>query len=93
MTGVARRVLVRGEVQGVAFRFHARKVASDLGVAGWVRNLPDGAVETWIEGAPAVVAAMIDWLRRGPPAAHVAGLEVEEKDFQGHPSFEIRRGS
>lgn len=92
MTGAARRVIVSGDVQGVGFRFQARTVARDLGVAGWVRNLTDGNVEAWIEGAPAAVEAMLAWLRRGPPAARVARLEVEEKDFQGHPSFEIRRG-
>ncbi len=91
MARVARRVLVSGRVQGVAFRWFAKERADALGVAGWVRNLHDGRVETWVEGEEAAVQEMLAWLRRGPPAAHVEGLDAGEREPEGLASFEIRR--
>ena len=91
MDRVARHALVRGTVQGVAFRWYAKERARELGVVGWVRNLSDGRVEAWIEGAPAAVEEMLTWLRRGPPAAHVAGVEVIEEVPAGTDRFEVRR--
>jgi acylphosphatase len=87
-----RRVQVSGRVQGVAFRYHALEEARRLGVAGWVRNLPDGRVEAWVEGDPAAVDDMLAWLRRGPPHARVDRLEVEEAHPRGLDAFEVVRG-
>lgn len=86
----ARHVLVSGRVQGVSFRWATREQAQDLGLHGWVRNLPDGRVEAWIEGDPAAVARMLDWLSRGPRLARVNGLQVEERTPEGVDGFEIR---
>ena len=83
--------MVRGLVQGVAFRWHVRDRALSLGVRGWVRNLPDGSVEAWLEGEPEPLDEMLTWLRQGPPAARVEGIEVREGDPEGWTSFEIRR--
>ncbi len=72
---IALRVTVRGRVQGVGFRWHAQRRAQELGVVGWVRNTASGAVEAHLEGEDKAVAAMMDWLAAGPPAAHVTGVE------------------
>ncbi|HEX8170588.1 MAG TPA: acylphosphatase, partial [Thermoanaerobaculia bacterium] len=68
---VARRFLVRGQVQGVGFRWSARTEARRLGLVGRVRNLPDGAVEAEAQGDDAAVEAFAAWLARGPRWARV----------------------
>lgn len=74
---VAKRVRVFGRVQGVFFRAFTRDVAESLHVAGTVRNCDDGSVEAYLEGDEKAVEKMIDFLRMGPPAAQVEGIEVE----------------
>lgn len=89
---VARRVVVHGRVQGVTFRWSTRQNAARHGVAGWVANRPDGAVEAWLEGDPAAVAAVEAWMRAGgPPAAAVAMLEADDVEPAGHQGFDVRR--
>jgi acylphosphatase len=77
------RVLVSGTVQGVWFRESTREEAGRHGVAGWVRNLPDGRVEAVFEGEAAAVEAMVSWCHRGPPHAMVAGVEAVPEEPQG----------
>lgn len=84
-------VIVNGVVQGVFFRDTCRRTASRLGVAGWVRNRHDGAVEAVFEGADDQVRAMVDWCRSGPPMARVEHLEAHIETPEGLASFEIRR--
>jgi acylphosphatase len=84
-------VLVTGRVQGVGFRWHARAKGEELGLAGWVRNLPDGRVEAWVEGEEARVAAMLAWLAKGPSAARVTNVEVVAREPEGQRGFETRR--
>lgn len=90
MAPVCRHVLVSGRVQGVGFRWHTRSQATELGLAGWVRNLPDGHVEVWIEGEEPAVRAMLAWLAQGPSAARVKGCEVVENACSGLVGFELR---
>jgi acylphosphatase len=87
------RVTVRGEVQGVGFRWFVRSRARELSLAGWVRNTPDGAVELLAQGAVQPVATLIDAVRRGPPAALVAACEIDELPPQHDllTPFDIRR--
>jgi acylphosphatase len=87
---VARTIVASGRVQGVFFRDSTRREASRLGVAGWVRNRPDGAVEAHVEGAPDAVAALVRWAREGPRHADVDELRVDAADPQGFALFEIR---
>jgi acylphosphatase len=75
---IARRCFVSGRVQGVFFRASARQKATELGCSGYARNLPDGRVEVLVVGAPPAAQALIDWLWRGPPAADVKAVEVQE---------------
>jgi acylphosphatase len=73
------RILVRGVVQGVGFRFFIRRHASRLGLRGYVRNLPDGeSVEIVVEGPRDRVNELIELARRGPLAAVVEDVEVSE---------------
>ena len=74
---------IRGRVQGVWYRGSMEDEAERLGLAGWVRNRPDGAVEAEVEGAPEAVDTLIAWARRGPPAARVTDVEVRWVDPQG----------
>lgn len=69
---------IHGRVQGVWFRESMRIEAVRLGVTGWVRNTPDGAVEAVIQGPAAAVEALIEWARTGPPLARVDRIEVSE---------------
>ena len=72
------RIIVTGRVQGVGFRYFTVRCANDLGLCGWVRNLPDGSVETAIQGQDEKIEEMIGLLKQGPGAANVSGLEIEE---------------
>lgn len=93
MTTAARRVVVRGVVQGVGFRFHTLDRARLLGLVGWVCNRSDGTVETWIQGPTERVDDMLDWLRRGPRAARVERVDIDETEPVELSTFEIRRGT
>jgi acylphosphatase len=84
------RVVVSGRVQAVGFRWSCRAEAVARGVAGWVRNRPDGWVEAAFEGSGSMVDAMVEWCRRGPRGAAVSGVEVERQSPEGLHGFEIR---
>ena len=87
---VRRRVLVRGNVQGVFFRDSARREAESRGVAGWITNRPDGAVEAVFEGAPDDVAALVEFARSGPRGADVQSVDETSEDPEGLSGFEVR---
>ena len=87
---VRRRLVVRGRVQGVAFRWSTQDAARRIGVAGWVRNRPDGSVEAVFEGGPAAVAEAEAFCASGPPAARVDAVEARDEAPEGLRGFEIR---
>ena len=87
----ARRAVVQGRVQGVGFRFFTERAARELGVRGWVRNLPDGSVEALAEGDEAALTTFIERLKRGPLSSRVDRVEVAETPAQGFERFEITR--
>jgi acylphosphatase len=89
MARVRAHVWISGRVQGVFFRSHTKELADELGLTGWVRNLPDGRVEAVFEGEEDAVQRAIEWCKRGPPLASVEKVEVryeqptgEFKDFR-----------
>jgi acylphosphatase len=85
VTGKARvRLVVTGRVQGVAFRQSTADEARRLGgLAGWVRNLPDGSVEVVAEGERAGLEALVRYCRRGPRLARVEDLQVGWEPARG----------
>jgi acylphosphatase len=87
---VARRVVVHGSVQGVFFRDTIRRRAESRGVAGWVRNCPDGTVEALFEGDREAVDAMVAFAGEGPRGADVERVDVEDAEPEGLGRFEIR---
>lgn len=85
-----RRVVVQGHVQGVFFRETTRRRAGSAGVAGWVRNLPDGRVEAVFEGEREDVERLVDFAREGPRGARVDWVDVVAEEPEGLDRFEIR---
>jgi acylphosphatase len=81
--------MVYGRVQGVFFRDTCRRLAEQYGVAGWVRNLPDGRVEAVFEGPAEDVGRLVDWCRHGPRYAAVDHVEVQAEPPEGLGTFRI----
>ena len=80
---VARRLVISGRVQGVGFRWFTHEAAQREGVTGWVRNLPDGRVEAFVEGEAEAVQRVEVAIRRGPGGAHVDDVFVDEEEPLG----------
>ena len=78
---VCKRCLVSGKVQGVFYRASTAERAGVLGIDGYAKNLPDGRVEVLACGEDAKVKELIDWLWKGPPAAKVQSVDVQEADL------------
>lgn len=92
MAAIRAHVVISGNVQGVAFRYYARREAFQLGLTGWIRNLPSGNVEAVYEGEDADVEAMVRWCRKGPPGAWVKEVSVERLPATAEfDRFEITR--
>jgi acylphosphatase len=87
---VRRRVVVHGNVQGVFFRDSCRREAETRGLAGWVTNRPDGAVEAVFEGDADAVSALVDWCRQGPRSADVSSVDETTEEPEGLSGFQIR---
>jgi acylphosphatase len=84
-------VIVRGQVQGVGYRWFAVRRARERQLTGWVRNRPDGSVEAEAEGSRSELEALLADLRRGPSHASVSTIESWWSDqTHGHTEFEIR---
>lgn len=86
----ARRFLVAGRVQGVGFRFFVEEQARREGLAGYVRNLPDGRVETVVEGDEEAVERFERALHRGPRGARVERVVAEAAPLEGRHGFTVR---
>jgi len=94
MTGPATtravHIRVEGRVQGVGYRAFVERGAGELGLAGWVRNRRDGAVEAVLQGPPAAVEDMLALCRQGPPAARVDRVEIIGEGVGAFGGFEVR---
>lgn len=87
MSLARRRLLISGVVQGVGFRYRCRRMAAEVSVSGWCRNLPDGRVEACFEGAEDAVTQAVEWCRHGPAGAVVTGVEEFSEPPQGERGF------
>jgi acylphosphatase len=84
------RVRAHGRVQGVFFRDSVRREAARRGVAGWARNCADGTAEAVFEGPADAVAAMVEFVRRGPGHADVSQVEESSEPLEGLRGFDVR---
>jgi acylphosphatase len=80
---------ITGRVQGVSFRYYTAKKAVELGLAGWVKNNPDGSVSLEIEGQKDKLDTMLDWLGHGPPYARVSEVKILPGRVKNYSVFEI----
>jgi len=84
-------VFVSGIVQGVFFRQKTKRQAESFGIAGWVRNLPDGRVEAVFEGEEEAVRALVEYCHHGPSYATVTNIDASWEDYRGEFSdFKMR---
>lgn len=87
---IRRRVVVGGRVQGVWFRESCKHMAEAAGVAGWIRNRPDGAVEAVFEGTDEAVATLVAWSHHGPGSAEVTNIEIHPEPPEGLQGFFVQ---
>ncbi len=85
------RVVVSGTVQGVGYRYYTARQAEQLGVKGWVHNLPGGEVEAVFTGDRLAIERMVKWCHRGPSAAVVTNVAIEPCESEEFNGFQIRR--
>jgi len=85
------KIKIRGRVQGVWFRGAAQRKAEELGLCGFVQNLPDGSVYAEAEGPEDRLQAFVRWCWEGPELAKVAHVETQEDAVQGFGRFDILR--
>lgn len=91
MSLIRMHVWIKGRVQGVCFRAYTKEMAEELGVTGWVKNLPDGRVEAVFEGEEEKVRKMVKWCHRGPSYAHVTEVTALEEEYRGEfDQFSLR---
>jgi acylphosphatase len=84
-------LLISGQVQGVFFRANTRRKASELGLKGWVRNVPDGMVEVLAEGRKHSLDKLIEYCRKGPEGASVENIEIKWGEFRNEfGGFDVR---
>lgn len=80
-----------GWVQGVSFRYYARLKAEELGVAGFVRNEPEGTVYLEAEGEKEALDKFLNWCRQGSPAAKVEKVKTSTGPLKGYRDFTTQR--
>ncbi|MEZ5564570.1 MAG: acylphosphatase [Gammaproteobacteria bacterium] len=89
----ARRFLISGRVQGVFFRASTARMAGELGLRGYARNLADGRVEVLAVGTPSAVSKLAAWLRGGPPLARVAEISESNEPVVAHVGLQDFRSA
>jgi acylphosphatase len=89
MAPAARRYFIRGQVQGVGFRYFVERVAAELKLTGYTRNLDDGRVEVYAVGPPETLREMNQRLWQGPRFAEVRGVEEQDAAVREYSSFRI----
>ena len=91
MNKVRMHVFVTGIVQNVFFRVNTVERAQELGVTGWVKNLPDGRVEVVFEGPKENVEKIVEWTKKGPLDAGVKNVEIHQEKYSGEfDDFKIK---
>ncbi len=89
---ISKQILVSGDVQGVFFRESTRRIAGELKLSGFVRNLRDGRVEVHVAGDEANIQSLIKWLEIGPKLAKVSTINVLEIDSSSDLLSQQKKG-
>jgi acylphosphatase len=84
-------VRVSGRVQGVFYRAFTQNKAREMGIKGWVKNVPGGGVEAVLEGERQKVGELLALMKAGPEGSMVLGMELSELKCKGFEGFEIIR--
>ena len=84
-------IIVKGKVQGVFFRQSAKEKATELGITGQIKNIPDGRVCIIANGETDCLNKFVDWCKRGPSGAIVSDIETRSEPFQNFDTFSIIR--
>lgn len=88
---ITKHIYISGHVQGVGFRYYTRKNAMELGITGWVKNLPDGRVEAVLQGPKEHVCSLITRIKKGPIYSSVSRVEVSEIQAGTFTTFDVLR--
>lgn len=86
---VHKNITIKGSVQGVGFRYSAKKMALSLGITGFVKNKSNGDVYIEAEGSEIQIRHLIEWCHQGPSYAHVENIEIEFANVRGFKFFEV----
>lgn len=90
MNKTAVHIWLEGYVQGVGYRHHTSLKAAELGVKGWVKNIPNYRVEAWFEGTEEQLDLMLDWCwNEGSPDCRVKGMSQQPEEPQNFEDFQI----
>jgi acylphosphatase len=84
------KIIIRGRVQGVGFRFATFQLARSLELTGFVKNLPDDSVYIEAQGSPDSVDYLLQWCKSGPARAVVESTEVTMHPPAEFKKFQIR---
>lgn len=85
------RLIISGRVQGVLFRYNTKKIAKNLDLRGFVKNLQDGTVEVIAEGSEEKLNKFIEFCKKGPMLAHVTDVRISYENYKGEfKEFEVR---
>jgi len=84
-----KNITIKGKVQGVGFRYSAKKMALSLGIMGFIKNIPNGDVYIEAEGSEIQLRNLIEWCYKGPSYACVEDIHIELADFKDFIFFEI----
>lgn len=90
MSQITIHATISGRVQGVFYRDTTRKKATELGITGWVKNLPDGRVELLATGDSERVSQLLAWCWQGPAASKVTDIEETPVPLEHFATFEVR---
>jgi len=86
---IHKKILIKGHVQGVGFRYAARTVARQMGIKGFVKNLPDGNVFIEADGNEKQILDFLKWCYIGPSRAQIKSVITEDGDIKGYSDFDI----
>jgi acylphosphatase len=84
------KIILKGRVQGVGFRYFISQQADQYEIKGWARNNPDGTVEVWAQGSDEKMGKFIDKIKQGPSMCDVTDSEIETFDHEEFHQFRIR---